>query len=148
MVGILCSRSRLTGVLLLTLSLLMGCSSSGGKLGTVKGNVTIDGVKANSGSVVFTATNGTTISGTIEPDGTYRAIGVPVGATQVSVTSPPARDAGNIDPKMTVIKDMPAGNQPVSKPVPIPAKYGNVGTSGLTFTVKGGENTYDIPLTK
>jgi len=36
----------------------------------------------------------------------------------------------------------------VANPVQIPAKYEKPEASGLTTTIKGGTNTYNIPLTK
>jgi len=130
----------LMGFVALTPLLLAGCS--GGKdtkAGVVEGKVTVDGAPANSGSVVFNV-NGQSISGQIKPDGTYKAVGVPAGAAQVSVTPPPKMPG---PPPAT--KDMPGSDQ-VAKPVPIPAKYQDAKTSGLSTTIKGGNNTYNVEL--
>lgn len=147
MVGILSSRGHQAGVLLLGL-LLAGCSSNpNDKLGNIQGKVTVDGAPANSGSVIFTV-NGASVSGSIEPDGTYRVIGVTPGAAQVTVTAPTTPASAGGGPRVpTPMKDMPGGPA-IGKPVPIPAKYGTAATSGLNFTVKSGQNPYDIPLTK
>ncbi|HTU19252.1 MAG TPA: hypothetical protein VMG10_14425, partial [Gemmataceae bacterium] len=51
----------------------------------MEGKVTVDGGPASSGNVVFTTTEGKSVSGMIEPDGNYRAIDVPVGAVQIAV---------------------------------------------------------------
>jgi len=147
MAGFLSSRVRLllAGLVLFNLLVLAGCGSSG-KTGTVQGKVTVDGTPANSGSVSFTAANGIVIGGAIGTDGSYKVIGVPAGAAQVVVTplaAPPK--TGEAPPTMG--KDMPGGPPSVSNPVPIPAKYAKVETSGLTFPVKGGSNTYNIDLT-
>jgi hypothetical protein len=147
MVGILSSRCRQAGILLLGL-VLVGCGSNpNDKLGNVQGKVTVDGAPANSGNVVFT-TSGSTLSGVIGPDGTYRVIGVTPGAAQVSVTGPTAPvGSGGANPgaPTPAIKDM-AGGAAIGKPVPIPAKYAKPASSGLSFTVKSGQNTFDIPL--
>jgi len=148
MVGFLYSRVHLllAGLLLVSLLAVIGCGS-GGKPGTVQGKVKVDGTLANAGSVIFTTSTGATAFGTIQADGTYKAIGVPVGATQVTVTGPPPVPVVG-DPRLKPpSKDSPSPGGSVDKPVPIPAKYGKADSSGLTYTVKGGSNTYDIDLT-
>jgi hypothetical protein len=143
MVGILSSRCRQVGILLLGL-VLVGCSSnSKNQLGNIEGKVTVDGTPANSGNVVFTS-GGTNISGAIGPDGSYRVIGVALGEAQVAVTGPTVPTGAAGTGSAPAIKDM--GGPSIGKPVAIPAKYGTAAKSGLTFTVKGGQNTYDIPL--
>jgi hypothetical protein len=141
MIGVRASRSHLllAGFMLLTPFVLAGCGSGSSKLATVEGKVTVDGAPANSGEVIFTATNGA-LSATIQPDGTYRALQVPVGSVQVSITPAPPTP-----PSASLGKDMP-GAPAVARPVPIPKKYTTPGTSGLTTTVKGGTNQYNIEL--
>jgi hypothetical protein len=112
-------------------------------MGVVEGKVTVEGKAGNSGSVAFTV-SGQTVSGTIEPDGTYRAVGVPVGDAQVTVL--PAIVPPGMKDMPAPTKDMPGGPK-VEKPVPIPAKYGKAESSGLTFPVKKGTNTFNLELT-
>ena len=152
MVQFLYSRTRLlsAGVLLLSISLLAGCSSGAGdKTGTVSGTVKVDTVTANSGTVEFIVKTGDKeglpVKANIEPDGTYKAVGVPVGSATVTVTGPAAQGATGNAPVPTT-SGMP-GSAAGGKPVPIPAKYSNAKTSNLTYTVKGGtNNTYPIEL--
>jgi hypothetical protein len=135
-------RLTLAGLFLVCL-VAIGCGSDGPKIGAVEGTVTVDGVPANTGSVVFTDAKGQTISGQIQADGKYRAVGVPVGDMKVTVTGPPT---GVPAPPPIAMKDGP-GSAPAGPPVKIPPKYGVAATSGLTFPVKSGTNSYPIQLT-
>jgi hypothetical protein len=126
--------------LILTPALLTGCNSA--KDGTVQGKVTVDGTPANGGFVVFTPSGGGQgISGIIQADGTYRAVEVPLGQVKVSVTPPP-KATGTAPP----IAGMEPPGGAAGKPVPIPPKYAAPNTSGLSTTVTGGTNTYDVAL--
>ena len=143
-----CIRGLLACCLVSCLGVLAGCNKSGSQSdqGTVEGKVKIGDASANSGNVIFTV-NGTSISGPISADGSYRAIGVPPGNAQVTVTPVAAPAVSGAVGKATLeMKDGPGGQ--AGPPVPIPAKYGKAETSGLTFTVKSGTQTYDVTLTK
>jgi hypothetical protein len=148
--------------LIVGLAMLAGCGAkANSQTGVVEGKVTIGGIDANSGNVIFTV-NGTSITGIIDGDGNYRAIGVPAGNAQITVTSVPGPAltsssgpgglGGGPATKMppTDIKDMPGMGTgvPRGKQVPIPARYSKPETSGLTYTVKNGTQTHDIQLTK
>lgn len=141
------SRFLTAGLLGFGLALLAGCSGGGNAKGSnVEGKVTVGGAAANAGEVVFNV-DGTTVVGAISADGTYRAIGVPVGNAKVTVNPPPAVSGApkGGDPRLAVDKkDMPGA---VGAVVAIPSKYSKAETSGLTFTVKSGANTYNIELT-
>jgi len=120
---------------------LFGCGGGSGATGTVEGTVTIDNIPANSGEVVFTS--GTqTLRAVIQSDGSYRAVGVPVGKAQVAVVSAPKLPGNTPE-----IKDM-GGKGPVANPIPIPVKYATAEGSGLSTTVTSGTNKYPIPLSK
>jgi hypothetical protein len=132
---------RVCGLLILLALAAVGCPGQGGGTGTVEGTVTIDGKPANAGFVVFTV-KGQTVTGPIQPDGNYTAIGVPVGNAEVSL-NPPANLPAVQVPGGT---DMPQTAGPVAKPIPIPKKYLQAGSSGLSTTVKSGKNKYPIEL--
>jgi len=150
MVGSSYSRARLFLGILLTFAVLgaTGCGgSSSSKGATVSGVVKVDGTPANQGSVTFIGTSGS-VSGQIGPDGTYRAVDVPVGAAQVTVTGPLVPPGGG-DPRTAIKQPEGPGvtGGAMGPPVPIPQKYGKAETSGLSFPVKSGTNKFDIDLT-
>ena len=140
-------RLLLAAFLGISLAISAGCgSSSKPNEGTVKGKVMVNGVAANSDNVLFTLADGKFMAGAIQADGTYNAIGVPLGAAQVTVIGPPPAPSGVPLPNMGKDGPVAPGMSAQSKPIPIPAKYGKAATSGLTYTVKSGANTYDIDL--
>jgi prepilin-type processing-associated H-X9-DG protein len=89
-----------------------------GQKGTVTGRVTYQGQPVPGGTIIF-YTGGPEVAAKIEADGTYTLADVPVGYAGVAVRT----------------------NNKV-----VPQKYGNVTSSGLGYTVKGGKQTYDINL--
>ena len=132
-----------------------GCA----KTGTVAGKVSVDGRPVRGGIVTFLGADvepGTqnSTTGTIQPDGTYEANKVPVGPIKVSLMPDPAIRMG--PPKDPVSpRDRERGLAPkntaapaeTAAPVPIPPKYTKFDTSGLTLTVHGGTNPFDIDMT-
>jgi hypothetical protein len=121
--------------------------------------VTYKGTKLRGGSVVFTRADGqvSPVSVQINEDGTYTAEKVPVGETNVSVDTaylrPQGWPGGGGPPKYEAPKDVESNYKPgadagdnARKYVRIPDKYADPSQSGLTLTVKGGPQTYDIPL--
>lgn len=106
----------------------------------VAGTVTIDGEPLTSGLVTFWPEGGRTAKGYIQEDGTYtlgtyeRADGATPGLHKISITfvskEPPNR------PNF----DAPEPPRRQVAPSPIPRKYTNPNSSGLTFDVKAGED--------
>jgi len=143
----------------LSLLVLAGCQADTspfkGPKGTVKGKVTYKGNPLPAGcAVVFMhETKSLPATGSIGADGTYSLMmgGKPevlAGAYKVSLT-PPASVASGADPSNPeAYKAFMMGKgakSTVEKP-PFPQKYRMAETSGLTFTVKEGPNTFDIEL--
>ena len=139
-----CGRLFLASLLGFGLVILTGCGSgANSKVGNVEGTVKINGVNANSGSIKFLGADGTPVTSAIQADGKYRAIGVGVGTAKVTVEGPPPVAKTNTP----TVKDMGMGGMaPVANPILIPAKFNKDDTSGLTFPVKSGSNTYDVDL--
>ena len=128
-------------ILLLSLSLLCaGCGANDGA--GVTGKVLYDGQPLTTGSVTFhPVASGPLAIGDIQSDGTYSLSvgtesGLPPGEYRVTV------GATGPMPEPTVADPMPL---PQSL---IPARYGDVNTSGLKYTVAAGKNTIDISLGK
>ena len=105
------------------------------------------------GTVTFTPPSGATVTAEIQPDGSYKAPGVPTGSSRITVSA--------VDPAVTqYFKDLSASSKAVQKgeggaPKPkgdpksfyiVPEKYSDAGLSGLSYDVKTGPNTYDIDL--
>lgn len=128
---------RVLGVLFLaTIGLAaIGCS---GSTGTVSGQVTYQGKPLPVGTVVFFGSGeGSPQATAIIADGKYQATDVPLGAVDITVSTP--------EPRTTPDPLAPAGT-PQVEVIPIPKKYENKSASGLKLTVTGGSQTYDITL--
>ena len=155
-------RTSTAGLLALAGVLFMcaGCSSK--TTGVVKGQVVFFDKKLTAGTVAFEAQDGKRVgSGNIDFNGNYTVNDAPVGPCRVTVRVP---QVGMIPPGMRAAAK-PPGNMPPMKPpggeadvptpslidpskiVQVPGKYANPETSGLTFTVEKGEQTYNITLT-
>jgi hypothetical protein len=153
-------RLLMAGWVILTLLGPAGCGWKEPQA-TVEGKVTVDGAPANSGIVAFTSVDGkgriASMAGAIQSDGTYRIPNAPLGAVKVSVAPLTLTQTRGARRKEKVIKRMemkqkgqtdlpqaaPAPDAPV---VPIPKKYADADSSGLTTTLNPGTNTYDIEL--
>jgi hypothetical protein len=143
----------LSGALCLAILATTGCS---GAKGGLSGKVYYEDKLLGFGSVFFYASDGKPRSAVIDKDGNYLFSEVPTGKVTLAVLSP---DPSKFPPKREPppgVKGPPAtavgkladdfsGGDP-SKWFAIPKSYGNVNTSGLTFTIAQGSNTYDIKM--
>jgi hypothetical protein len=113
------------------------------------------------GSVLLVGDGCPARSGLIDSAGQYTVKGVPVGQVRAAVISlDPARPSGKVLPNnLDRGKSKPApkydpkdrGNwaEPDvdrSKWFPLPARYGDHDQSGVTTTLRRGDNTFDIEL--
>jgi hypothetical protein len=122
---------------------LSGCGSRE-VYGHISGKVTFEGKPLSEGLVFFSNNDkGIHMSGDVKPDGSYEIItakgaGLPLGTYQVRVRPP--------------LEPLPMGAgaslvAPKPKNYPnIPEKYREYETSGLSLTVKDGDNPLDIPM--
>ena len=130
--------TKAAAVLLLGLLLASGCAgSSDNSSATVKGKVTLAGAPLTAGTVLFMTDSGNAASAEVGEGGEYSAM-CPPGHYKVSVSPPPAPD-----PLVA-----PAGGQPATSSPPIPKRYHDLGSSGLSVEIKAGENTFDIMLSR
>jgi hypothetical protein len=124
-----------------------GCSKSAGE---VSGKVTLNGKPLKGGTVTFIAATGTGASAGISPDGTYKALKVPLGDVKVIVVGPvfkmdlPAGGAAGGDTFKLPTK--PSEGPPPADQI-VPKKYADPDSSGLALTVQKGGQEFDIPLT-
>lgn len=147
---------------LLLPALAAGCSSRG----QVSGQVLYKGKPVPGGSVIFRPADAraNTVTASLDENGHYEAT-LPAGEVQIAVDNQELEpQTGERPPRMPLppgIKLPPgvkpaapaapapspeAPDKPAGKYVRIPSKYYNVDTSGLTYTVKAGSQTYDIQL--
>jgi hypothetical protein len=101
----------------------------------VSGKVAYNGKPLPGGTVTFVSKDGkTTIAGALAEDGTYK-VALPAGEYGIAITTDSPKKKDDKDPPKKV---------PVLK---IPAKYGDVKTSGLVYKVASGKQSFDIELT-
>jgi hypothetical protein len=138
---------------------LIGCGPDYKARGAVKGRVTTNKKPLTTGTVMFYGKNGVTASAPIDTKGDYEMKDAPLGECKVVViveapTDPSVRmRLKGAGPKMPEMKNpeeaspaLPSNPQVPKEVVLIDAKYSKPETSGLTFTVNKGEQTYNIDL--
>jgi hypothetical protein len=120
----------------------LGLAGCGTPRGSVSGTVKYQGKPVIYGTVMFVGTDNIPVVAMIQPDGSYRATEVLAGNNQVAINSP------HPDPPERVSKSGKREPPPVDpdKWFMIPGKYGDARTSGLSFAVKEGSNTFPIEL--
>jgi hypothetical protein len=113
------------------------CGGCGGDdTPTIRGSISYNGTPATHGVINFAVSGQRPYGGPINPDGTYEAK-IPPGEYQVRIDAPPLVPEG--------VKE--GDPLPALPPRLIPEQYADYGTSGLTATVKAGEDqTIDFPL--
>lgn len=125
---------------------LVGCGGEG----EVSGKITYKGKNVPIGYVVFHASDERTYDGVIA-DGAYR-VTVPAGEALVAIWSDDPTVAKKLPPQHPKGK---VPRQPAPKPWPaelekkwfkIPEHYGTHLESELKFTVRRGENTFNVEL--
>ena len=140
-----CRTSRLTVVMV-----LLAAAGCGDASGNVSGRVSFNGSPLPSGKVTFLCEGGSKPVFTANiRDGRYEIKGVPVGAVKITVATykpsqPVARPPG-FGP--TSRPDSEAAPKEPEQYVEIPPRYGLADGSNLTYSVKPGEQEFDIPLT-
>ena len=118
---------------------LAGCSSS--KKGfALKGSVSYQGQPLTSGIVRLHMAENRVAMARIQPDGSFEATDLFAGEVKATIEA---------DPMEEMQRRMRAGVRgpmaPIPKSTPIPAKYKDVNTSGLVFTIESNQ-PLDIAL--
>lgn len=146
MIGTCSSRFylQMRGWMLLALFALAGCSPK--PHADIEGKVTLDGTPVPSCFVNFTSDDGSAaFSIRTWPDGTYKGIDVPLGSMKVCINRSLSKGKGR--GKGGSQKPKKNEEKAVAGPTaPIPQKYSDPDSSGLTTTIKPGSNNYDIEL--
>jgi hypothetical protein len=120
----------------------LGCTGSDNpKTYPVNGKVSFRSQPITSGIILLTPTeNGHAATGSLEKDGSFRLTtfqkddGAVPGTYQVAIQVFPSEGAG-----------LP-GAEFAGKAPPLPLKYSNAASSGLTAEIKAGENHLDFSL--
>jgi hypothetical protein len=135
-----CFCFRLVAAGLLPLA-AVGCAGRG----NVSGKVTYQGRPLAWGTVQFEGSDHIVKQANINSDGTYTVPGVATGDAKIAVSS--------VDPRSSDFQPIQREGQAPRKPRPevkgwfeIPKKYETTFNSGLTYTVKRGNNEFDIKL--
>ena len=153
---------------------LMGCKSGNPDYPVkVSGKVTHNGTTVGGGTITFHTADGAPIQAPIAPDGTYAFASLPEGTFGVTIETEsinpskkkeeykgavgggPQGMYGKSSGKASPQKSKGAENSPApdgaqvaeSIYVKIPAKYNDKATSGLTVTLKKGEQKHNFELT-
>ncbi len=150
-----CSALLFIGLLVLS----VGCGPP--ERATVKGKVTLGETPLPVGNVMFWGADNATATATIDKDGNYVVADAPVGDVKVTVSTPKvnpqqfemmrsmkngaAGTTESVDPNDPSRKISIMGSIPENV-VAAPEKYADPATSGLTYSVKSGEQTHDIKL--
>lgn len=105
-----------------------GCGRDRERAGVLHGRVTVGGRPLAGGSVYAVggvAAGECATNAAVAPDGSYEMSGVPVGVVRIALLPPPgdAEDA-----------------------VPLPPKFLDTKTSGLTVEVRPGRQVYDVAI--
>ena len=150
-------------VLGLVLGLLAGCGGSSSNRARVTGKVTYNGQPVKAGNIAFIGkSEGAAPSrASLNPDGTYEIVDAGVGDFLVSIetesmnpkqSGPSYAQGVKGAPQMDPSKMQGAGGGPLTaeqkaeRYVQIPKKYSDPKNSGLTATIKPGNNSLDFPL--
>jgi hypothetical protein len=155
----------------LLLVVLAGC---GPGTGSVSGKVTYKGQPVPGGLVMFRPADGrhNSVTAELDAEGHYPARILPTGEVIVTIDNrelEPRSGIPSLPPGLPLSPEMRAKlgsgkaappapadgppksgedvRQPSGRYLPIPPKYYDAETSGLKFTIKGGEQTLDIELT-
>lgn len=124
-----------------TAILAIGCNNAK-KSGEVFGKITYNGKPVTAGTILFFPENGgDPVGGTVGPDGSYRATGLPLGRAKVAIETIKFK---NLTPPPPGIAKQLGG--PRVTYVPIPEKYEKPNPSGLSFEVEEGAREWNIVL--
>jgi hypothetical protein len=133
------------------LVLVVGCGSvTSNTPATVSGTVTYKEMPVTGGTVTFYPKEGGAYPTGLDLEGRY-TISVPTGEFTVTVETEsinPKRKAVAYEGKKGTVGSVPEGvGDFTGEYVPIPHKYADKSTSGLTITLSAGNQTKDFPLT-
>ena len=130
----------------------IGCG--GGSTATISGKVYYKDAPLKGGRVTFVSKDKKVSRvDDIKEDGSYKIEKMPAGEARIAVDTSNLKPSPGMNrpPPPKGAKVPPGYNPPTSEDkakryVEIPAQYADTDKSGLTYTVKGGSQPYDIKL--
>jgi hypothetical protein len=134
-------------MILIPLSLLVGCHTSKVSKSAVSGTLTYKGRPVNGGAIVLFS-SGSEVTVPLDQDGRFRSADIPVGDYKV-VIEPSEGIVGPPGENMPAKMKEKLKNANMSQPptIPIPEKYKNKETTDLTLTInKNGETNVNLEL--
>jgi hypothetical protein len=135
----------------LALCALAGTGCKKNKGGDVKGTVTYHGKPVNGATLKFFPSFGPPQVVTVDQQGKFRGVGIPLGKAKVTVTGSKG-DSGKggkrgYDPAK--VKDRPPSGmdmKPIPPTIDFPEKYKDVKTTDLTCTITDKKQTVEFVL--
>jgi hypothetical protein len=142
-------------IAILTAPLMTGCGDDLGPTGTLSGRLTYNSepLPPKHAIVFYDLTRGYIYKGDTDTEGNFVLFSddhgekVPIGEYSIMVRPPVS--GGDIDPSdftAEQLEENPSIADGEMGEVTYPMKYNAIATSGLTFTVKEGENTFDLDM--
>lgn len=124
--------------------LALAAAGCGPSRATVSGKVTLHGKPVTAGTVLFVGANNQIATGKLDDEGRYVAPRVPLGSVKVGVqTLRPEQVRGMAANRP---KDAPPLPSRLTNLVPVPPKYADPETSGLTCDVNQRQQEHNIDL--
>jgi hypothetical protein len=148
---------RLGLLLLLVVTLMVGCGQKSNAPAQVSGKVTYKGQPVPGGDLAFHSQNGVAHT-FLKPDGTFDLAELPTGTMKVTVdteflntsTHRPAYPGSQGKGGSTMDPSKMQGGAPAKvssgEYMKIPQKYANPNTTDLTVTIQAGKNSHDFVL--
>lgn len=151
------SALRVASVFLLAVGLtwVVGCGLRESKIeesgATLTGTITYNGSPIEFAMVTVQSKDGTKSAvGNVLDSGKYKVENAPIGEVIVAVNTAAAQGefiAQNMAKNQAAMDPKASKRRTDPKFVDVPQKYFDPGKSGLTTTIKAGENTFDITCT-
>ena len=135
------SRARLSLSLVVLLLAAVGCGS---RRATVYGKVTVHGKPVTEGTVSFVGANNEIASATLDGEGNYASPKVPRGTVKVGVQTLNQVQINRASANRP--KGAPPLPSSLTNLIPVPAKYADPQTSGLSCDVQQARQEFNIDL--
>lgn len=124
-------------------ALMLAAAGCGPSQATVSGKVTLRGKPVTAGTVMFVGNNNQIATGKLDEQGHYVAPRVPMGSLKVAVQTLRPEQLQSMANQSKEASALPSR---LANLVPVPQKYTDPETSGLTCQVNQAQQEYNIDL--